>query len=168
MVRRTPRNTTQSPANFLLTRHLPSNLSLPAVPTSVSTRTRTDATHTRTCEQPPKTPPPRRRDGAQVVVYGGTQNREGNSHATISRRERDTARRANRAARRPDYDWLLFAARTRNSAQCNRTDHAVTSATCLHYHRGPCTDVNLRHPVTPTLRALRWRERKRWKFLDTS
>lgn len=69
MVRRTPRNTTQSPANFVLTRHLPSNLSLPAVPTSVSTRTRTDATHTRTCEQPPKTPPPRRRDGAQVVVY---------------------------------------------------------------------------------------------------
>lgn len=31
VVRRTPRNTTQSPANFVLTRHLPSNLSLPAV-----------------------------------------------------------------------------------------------------------------------------------------
>lgn len=122
-------------------------------------------THVRTAAENSAATTPRWGTGGRI--YDGARNREGNGHATISRRERDTARRVNRAARRPDYDWLLFgAARTRNSAQCNRTDHAVTSTTCLHYHRGPCTDVNLRHPVTPTLRASRWSGENFWIYAN--
>ena len=77
------------------------------------------------------------------------ENREGKSHATISRRGHDNtgSRREPRGSPSRLRLTALRAPRTRNSAQCNRTDHAVvTSATCLHYHRGPCTDVNLRQP----------------------
>lgn len=152
------RNTTQSPANFVLTRHLPSNLSLPPCPPDFCFHTphaRTHATRTHARTHTHARASSRRKLRRHDAEMGHRwsrirmehENREGKNHATISRRGHDNtgSRREPRGSPSRLRLTALRAPRTRNSAQCNRTDHAVvTSATCLHYHRGPCTDVNLR------------------------
>lgn len=104
------RNTTQSPANFVLTRHLPSNLSLPPCPPDFCFHTPHARTHARThtrvraaAENSAATTP---RWGTGGRVYGWS-TKTGRERITRPFHAGDTTTRArgeNRAARRPDYD----------------------------------------------------------------
>lgn len=118
--------------------------------------------HTRACEQPPKTPPPRRRDGAQVVAYtdgarkqGGKESRD---HFTPGTRQHGLAERTARLAVPTTTDCSSRAANTQfgsmqsNWPRCCYVRHlSPLSSWAVHWRKSS---------PTPRLPHLRWREKK--------